>query len=115
AHQRIYGRKVVLKDCGIHIQGRSSRLKINYRTTEQIRNWSMALLRGVQVDDLDGEQDREGGYKSLLSGQMPEVQRFDTPEAEGRFLAEAVRELLKHKQAEEICLVARTSKLLEER
>ena len=39
AHQRIYGRKVVLKDCGIQIQGRSSQLKINYRTTEQIRDW----------------------------------------------------------------------------
>ena len=78
AHQRIYGRKLVLKDCGIQIQGRSSQLKINYRTTEQIRNWSMALLQGVQVDDLDGEQDRVKGYKSLLSGQIPEVQRFDS-------------------------------------
>jgi superfamily I DNA/RNA helicase len=115
AHQRIYGRKVVLKDCGIQIQGRSSQLKINYRTTEQIRNWSMALLQGVQVDDLDGEQDRVKGYKSLLSGQLPEVKRFDTPEAEGKSLVETVRDLLKHKQAEEICLVARTNKLLEER
>jgi superfamily I DNA/RNA helicase len=115
AHQRIYGRKVVLKDCGIQIQGRSSQLKINYRTTEQIRNWSMAVLQGVQVDDLDGEEDRVKGYRSLLSGQLPEVRRFDTPEAEGKFLVAAVTDLLKHKQAEEICLVARTSKLLDER
>ena len=115
AHQRIYGRKVVLKDCGIQIQGRSSQLKINYRTTEQIRNWAMALLQGVQVDDLDGEQDREKGYKSLLSGQMPELRRFDSADAEGNFLVETVRELLKDKRAEEICLVTRTSKLLEER
>ena len=40
---------------------------------------------------------------------------FDTAEEEAKFLAEAVKELLKHKQAEEICLVARTKKLLEDR
>jgi len=33
-HQRIYGRKVVLSRCGIATQGRSSTLRINYRTTE---------------------------------------------------------------------------------
>src|SRR5436305_2280547 len=49
AHQRIYGRKVVLAQCGISIQGRSSRLRINYRTTEQIRAWATAILSGVEV------------------------------------------------------------------
>jgi ATP-dependent exoDNAse (exonuclease V) beta subunit len=43
------------------------------------------------------------------------VRRFDTAQEEGKFLAETVTELLKHKQAEEICLVARTKKLVEER
>jgi superfamily I DNA/RNA helicase len=115
AHQRIYGRKVTLKDCGVLIQGRSTNLKINYRTTEQIRNWSMALLQGIEVDDLDGEKDRAEGYRSLLSGAAPEVRRFGTVEQEGAFLVEAVKELLKHKQPEEICLAARTGKLLSER
>ena len=115
AHQRIYGRKVTLKDCGVLVQGRSSSLKINYRTTEQIRNWSMALLQGIDVDDLDGEKDREEGYKSLLSGAAPEVRKFATAEEEGAFLVETVKEMLKHKQPEEICLVARTGKLLTER
>jgi len=115
AHQRIYGRKVTVKDCGVLIQGRSTNLKINYRTTEQIRNWSMALLQGVEVDDLDGAKDREEGYKSLLSGAAPEVRKFATAEEEGAFLVETVKELLKHKQPDEICLVARTGKLLSER
>lgn len=115
AHQRIYGRKVTLKDVGVLIQGRSTNLKINYRTTEQIRNWSMALLQGVDTDDLDGERDSEAGYRSLLSGQPPEVRLFKTAEEEGKFLVETVKELLKHKQAEEICLVARTKKILEVR
>ncbi len=112
ANQRIYGRKVTLKDCGVLIQGRSSKLKINYRTTEQIRNWAMALIQGIEVDDLDGEKDRAEGYRSLLSGAAPEVRKFDTAEEEGQFLVETVKELLKHKQPEEICLVARTGRLL---
>src|SRR5262245_53045076 len=115
AHQRIYGRRVTLKNCGVMVRGRSSNLKINYRTTEQIRNWSMALLRGVEVDDLDGEKDREEGYKSLLSGAAPEVRKFATAEEEGAFLVETVKEMLKHKQPEEVCLVARTGKLLTDR
>ena len=115
AHQRIYGRKVTLKDCGVLIQGRSSKLKINYRTTEQIRKWAMALLQGIEADDLDGETDREEGYRSLLSGAAPEVRKFDTAEEEGRFLIDTIKELLKEKQPEEICLVARTGKLLSDR
>jgi ATP-dependent exoDNAse (exonuclease V) beta subunit len=34
AHQRIYGSKVVLGQCGIKIIGRSHKLRVNYRTTE---------------------------------------------------------------------------------
>jgi superfamily I DNA/RNA helicase len=75
----------------------------------------MALIQGIAVDDLDGEEDREKGYRSLLSGDTPDVRRFDTAEEEGKFLADAIKELLKHKQAEEICLVARTKKLQGER
>ena len=75
----------------------------------------MALLQGIDVDDLDGEKDREEGYKSLLSGAAPEVRKFATAEEEGAFLVETVKELLKHKQPEEICLAARTGKLLTER
>ena len=37
-HQRIYGRnKVVLGRCGIDVRGRSRKLRLNYRTTEETR------------------------------------------------------------------------------
>jgi len=114
AHQRIYGRKVVLRNCGINIQGRSSQLKINYRTTEQIRSWAMAMLQGVAVDDLDGEQDSGMGYTSLLSGPVPEVQHFHSQAEEQDFLGQRLEELLKERRPEEICLVARTNKLVRE-
>jgi superfamily I DNA/RNA helicase len=46
AHQRIYRHKVVLSRCGINIKGRSKKLKINYRTTEETRKWAVKLLEG---------------------------------------------------------------------
>lgn len=114
AHQRIYGRKVALSRCGIQIQGRSSKLRINYRTTEQIRAWAMAMLKGVEVDDLDGERDTEQGYKSLLSGSKPEHHHFSTSQKEQEFLAEKIKGLLKDRSPEDICLVARTAKFLKD-
>jgi superfamily I DNA/RNA helicase len=114
AHQRIYGRKVALSRCGIQIQGRSSKLKINYRTTEQIRGWAMALLAGVEVDDLDGEKDRAEGYKSLLAGSKPEHHHFSTSQKEKEYLTGKIKELLKSRNPEEICIVARTAKMLKD-
>ena len=93
AHQRIYGRKVVLCRCGIATQGRSSTLHINYRTTEQIRAWAVAMLEGMAVDDLDGQADEEKGYMSLLSGPKPECHRFASAEEEQEFLGKTLKEL----------------------
>jgi hypothetical protein len=114
AHQRIYGRRVSLNQCGIGIQGRSSKLRINYRTTEQIRAWASAVLRGVEADDLDGQRDDEKGYTSLLSGPQPEYRHFATAREEQEFLAGQLKGLLKDRPAEEICLVARTAKMLKD-
>src|SRR5947199_10394043 len=41
AHQRIYDRKAVLSKCGVDVRGRSGKLNINYRMTEQIRGWAV--------------------------------------------------------------------------
>jgi hypothetical protein len=112
AHQRIYGQKVTLRGCGINVQGRSSRLRINYRTTEQIRVWAMAMLHGIDTDDLDGEPDEEQGYKSLLSGPKPEVRHFGTRAEECAFLGQRIKDLVADRPPEEVCLVARTSKML---
>ena len=72
-HQRIYRRKVTLSLAGIKITGRSAKLRINYRNTEENRNWAVRILEGLPVDDLDGNLDDQKGYKSLLHGAFPEV------------------------------------------
>jgi len=112
AHQRIYGQKVALKACGINVQGRASRLRINYRTTEEIREWAMAMLEGVEIDDLDGEREDETGYKSLLTGPKPEVHHFETRPVELEYVGQRVKELIGSRPPEHVCIVARTNKLL---
>lgn len=77
AHQRIYGQKVVLSRCGINIRGRSSRLRINYRTSEPILKTAIFILEGVEADDLDGGSDTLRGYISLFGGPEPEFLQFD--------------------------------------
>ena len=74
----------------------------------------MAMLKGVEVDDLDGEKDTEQGYKSLLSGSKPEHHHFSTSQKEQEFLAGKLTELLKDRSPEDICIVARTAKMLKD-
>jgi DNA helicase IV len=58
-HQRIYRRKVSLAQAGVQITGRSKKLYINYRTTDEIRRFAVALLQNVSVDDLDEGERRQ--------------------------------------------------------
>jgi hypothetical protein len=109
AHQRIYGKPITLGHCGINIKGRSSKLKINYRTTEEIRNWSLHVLNGEQIDDLDGGTDTDKEYKSLLHGSKPEVRNFPSLSEERKFIVEHLKFLLETENAETICLTARTT------
>lgn len=73
AHQRIYRHKVVLSRTGIEVRGRSRSLKVNYRTTDEIRQWACAQLEGCAVDDLDGNADSLRGYRSLTHGDAPDI------------------------------------------
>ena len=73
-HQRIYNRvPIPLSRAGIDVRGRSRRLKINYRTSEQIRQWAQGLLEGVEVDDLDGGLADTTGDRSVFRGPDPQV------------------------------------------
>lgn len=115
AHQRIYRHKVVLGRCGIEVRGRSKKLRLNYRTTEETRRWSVNLLEGVKIDDLDGGLDNQKGYISLLHGISPEVRQFHSFKQEVDFIAKNLREIEKETGSlKEACLVARTNDLLKQ-
>ena len=116
AHQRIYGQHVVLSRCGINIKGRGRKLRINYRTTEEVKNWASGLLKGISFDDLDAGFDDAEGVRSLVHGEAPVIQACDNETTAGEFAAAHIRSLLESGQAqpEGICLVARTHRELAE-
>lgn len=66
--QRIYRHRVTLDKCGIDLRGRGKKLKINYRTTEEICAFAVRLLEGRAIDDLDGGLDDQKGYVSQTHG-----------------------------------------------
>ena len=109
-HQRIYGKPVVLSRCGIEIRGRSRKLRINYRTTEETRAWATAVLHGLDFDDLDGGSDSTSDYRSLLHGDQPLIKGFVDPAEEQRFLADTLRQLQQEQGSlAATCVTARTN------
>lgn len=116
AHQRIYGRPVSLLSCGINVRGRrSQRLRINYRTTDTIRRYAMAVLEGETFDDLDEGEDDARGYVSLRSGPAPEVKVLDDLASERAFLASTLQQLIERERVppSHICVTARTHEQLD--
>jgi len=85
-HQRIYGKVVTLSRCGIDIRGRSRKLRLNYRTTDETRSWATDILEGMSVDDLDGGSDSLKDYRSLMHGEKPIVKSFSRFEDELAYL-----------------------------
>ena len=76
-HQRIYARnRAVMSASGINIRGRSRKLYLNYRTTEEIRRLAVATLEGCEADDLDDGADEVKRYKSLSHGAAPRTLDF---------------------------------------
>jgi hypothetical protein len=81
-HQRIYNRnRAAMSRCGIEIRGRSRKLYLNYRTTEEIRRQAVSLLEGCEIDDLDEGHDENRRYKSLSHGAPPILVTEPTLEA----------------------------------
>jgi len=113
-HQRIYSKhKAVLGHCGIDIRGRSRKLYLNYRTTDEIRRLAVALLEGKEIDDLDGGADDNRRYKSLSHGPAPEVLQAADPTDAVRSIVDRVSEWLAEAgdRRPDICVMAPTAAL----
>lgn len=91
-HQRIYDRhRASMSACGIDIRGRSRKLYLNYRTTEEIRRAAVAVLEGCEVDDLDDGNDEVRKYKSLSHGPAPKTLEFKHLEDALGYLPQVVK------------------------
>jgi len=70
--QRIFQLPFSWKAVGVDIRGRSTTLKINYRTSHQIRMQADRLL-GTEVSDVDGNTEERTGTISMFNGPKPEI------------------------------------------
>lgn len=112
-HQRLYGAPVTLSSCAIHVRGRASRLRLNYRTTESIRRLAHAALGAHVADDLDGGDDTLQGYRSLRDGAPPTWEWRPDQASSHAALAELVDGWAQEEDPSHLCVAARTRKELE--
>ena len=82
-YQKIYSRKINFTAAGIAVRGnRSRQLRINYRTSEEIKRLAISAVKGINYDDFDGEAEKLNGYLSLFHGLAPTYDVFKTKDEE---------------------------------
>lgn len=91
AHQRIYGLRFALKPYGIRIQGRSRRLTLNYRTTQENLDFALQVLAGGEYNPDDVDLGAHETYRSARSGPRPRLEKCNSIEGEFDAIAAAIR------------------------
>jgi hypothetical protein len=89
--QRIFQQPFSWKALGIDVRGRSATLRINYRTSHQIRAHADRLLPAT-VADVDGVEDSRRGTVSTFDGPPPTVIECTDPVAEQAAVAAWIAE-----------------------
>jgi len=83
--QRIFQQPFSWKSLGVDVRGRSRNLRINYRTSHQIRQQADHLL-GPTVTDIDGNKEIRDDTISIFNGPPPVIRTFITGEEETKFV-----------------------------
>lgn len=111
--QRIFQQPFSWKAAGVDVRGRSTTLKINYRTSHQIRSQADRLL-DPQLSDVDGNAEDRRGTVSLFNGPLPEIRvcpsTTDEIEEAGKWLSKLGGDGLR---AHEIALFVRSAAQME--
>lgn len=79
--QRIFQQPFSWKSLGVDVRGRSRTLRVNYRTSHQIRTQADRLL-GPVVADVDGNVEDRSDTVSVFNGPPPTIQSFKSEEDE---------------------------------
>lgn len=75
--QRIFQQPFSWRSLGVDVRGRSRTLRVNYRTSHQIRSQADRLL-GQEVSDVDGITEERRGTVSVFNGPLPTVRTFES-------------------------------------
>ena len=89
--QRIFQQPFSWAALGIDIRGRSRTLRVNYRTSHQIRMQSDRLL-DPEISDVDGDVQERRGTVSVFNGPKPLIVSLDTPDEEIEAVSQWLRE-----------------------
>lgn len=79
--QRIFQQPFSWKSLGVDIRGRSRTLRINYRTSHQIRRQADRLL-GPETVDIDGNEENRSDTISVFNGPPPDLRTFKDQDLE---------------------------------
>jgi superfamily I DNA/RNA helicase len=110
--QRIFQTPFSWKSLGVDVRGRSRTLRINYRTSHQIRTQADRLL-SPEVADVDGNVEERRGTLSVFEGPAPRLASFADRTAEVEAVAAWLRERVGEGVApHEIGIVVRDDALL---
>ncbi|MFE6449330.1 UvrD-helicase domain-containing protein [Nocardiopsis dassonvillei] len=90
-HQRVSDNRVSLASLGINVRGRGQRLRVSYRVTQEILDWSMPILDRRAALGMDDNADTLAGYRSLLRGPAPVVRGCEDRAEELTALGDWVR------------------------
>jgi mRNA-degrading endonuclease RelE of RelBE toxin-antitoxin system len=89
--QRIFQQPFSWKALGVDIRGRSRTLRVNYRTSHQIRTQADRLL-GPVITDVDGNSDDRSDTVSVFNGPPPTIHQLESEAEEiktvGNWIAE---------------------------
>ncbi len=93
--QRIFQQPFSWLVLGVDIRGRSKTLRVNYRTSHQIRVQADRLL-GPEVSDADGNREERRHTVSVFNGPAPEIQVLSSQEEEvervGQWMSERAKD-----------------------
>src|SRR5574337_1339535 len=92
--QRIFQQPFSWKALGVDIRGRSRTLRVNYRTSHQIRLQADRLL-GPEVSDADGNTDDRRDTVSVFNGPPPLIQVLKSEKEESKAVSAWLSEHVK--------------------
>lgn len=91
--QRIFQLPFSWKALGVDVRGRSHVLRVNYRTSHQIRGLADSLLDET-LGDVDGITEARAGTVSVFNGPIPRIEIAESEELEQQVIAAWLREQL---------------------
>lgn len=85
--QRIFQQPFSWRSLGVDVRGRSRTLRVNYRTSHQIRSSADRLL-GPDATDVDGNLENRSDTVSVFNGPLPRIQVLEDAKEESRIVGQ---------------------------